>query len=130
MLARMDAARRRTRRDYAIRDLDILAAAWGWTVDEQAAVLRHTPDQLDRHREFAEPASEVLVGWLDDLQRLQNNLAATCRFDDYRGWWRRPWQKASELGGRSPIEAVTRDGMEGVATLNGWFDSLLSGDFR
>lgn len=91
-------------------ELDTLAAAWGLSPPEMAALIGVTDDIVAGWRR-----SEG-VGWTGDtaaraaeLGRLHELLWITESYAAWAPWWRRRWQQDSALYGQSPIEAALAD---------------------
>lgn len=121
-------AMRLSERNAVMYRLDLLAAAWGWSLTDQASVLRIGVSQLNAYRHHdAEPPDE-LIEQLRSLEHIQYGLWASRPFDTYAAWWRRGWEQGSPIGATSPLDAVVR-AADGIKILICHFDSILSGDF-
>jgi hypothetical protein len=107
---------------------DLLAAAWGWSLDEQAAVARRTPAELAGYREHRAKPDALFVDLVMRLERLQFSIWMSQPREHYAAWWRRSWRRASPIGEMTPLAALIDDS-EALHALQRHFDAMLSGDF-
>jgi hypothetical protein len=107
---------------------DLLAAAWGWSLDEQAAVARVSPATLAACREHRAKPDARITDLVKRLERLQFSLWMSRSDREYCVWWRRRWRTGSPIGELAPLDALV-ERSDGLQAIQGHLDGMLSGDF-
>lgn len=87
-------------------DVDLLAAAWGWTQDEIAFVLRLDPDEMRALRNHEQSIDGALLERVEHLKRVHLAIWQALPPGAWSRWWRQP---NSAFAGHSALTVALRD---------------------